>query len=344
MRFSVSIPTCREGLSLPLPFGSPDDATRIALRAEDLGYHSVWANDHITPPAYVSADYDTPPRWIEPLITLAFVAARTRGIRLGTAVLVLPMRDPVWVAKQVSTLDVLSGGRMILGVGVGAYREEFEHLRPRDATAHRGEMLTEGMQVLNKLFFQRRASHDGKYYAFDQLEIYPKPIQDPFPLYACGNSTNEIKRAVLYGTGWVPASMAIDRLAASIEKLHCIAEEAGRDPAEIEIAPQVMVAMGHTEEEAVDRFLQSRMKTHLQTLHASTLRNQEMHRDMEANLVGTPRQIVDRVGQLENIGVSMLSSQSFLSQNVEDMLEQIQFFAEEVLPFFTSRDASRQES
>jgi probable F420-dependent oxidoreductase len=334
MKFSISIPTCREGLSLPLPFATAEETVRIALRAEELGYHSVWGNDHITPPAYVSRDYAEPPQWFEPLTTLAFIAGKTSHIKLGTAVLVLPLRDPVWVAKEVSTLDVFSGGRVILGVGVGAYREEFLRLRPRAGKAHRGEMLGEAMQVLNTIFSRRRASYDGKYFAFHDLEIYPKPLQNPFPLYSGGNNENEIKRAVEYGTGWIGASLPPERLEASIIKLRELAAAQGRDPAEIEIAPQVVVALGRTEEQALERYRQSRMFTHLQTLQESTLREQEFHRLVEANLIGTPQQVIDRIGHLQAIGVTMLSSQSFLSPNVADMLEHIQFFAEEVMPAF----------
>lgn len=334
MKFSVSIPTCREGLSLPLPFASAEETVRIARRAEELGYHSVWGNDHLTAPMYVSRDYAGPPQWLEPLTTLAFVAGKTSRIKLGTAVLVMPLRDPVWVAKEVSTLDVLSGGRVMLGVGVGAYRQEFEQLRPRAEKGHRGEMLNEAMQVLNTIFTQRRASFDGKYFAFRDLEIYPKPLQQPFPLYAGGNNENEFRRAVEHGTGWIGASLPPEQLRTSINKLRQFAEARGRDPGEIEIAPQVVVALGRTQEQAFERYRRSRMFTHLQTLQESTLREQELNRLVEANLVGTPQQVIDRIGQLQEMGVTLLCSQSFLSPNVSDLLEHIQFFAEEVMPAF----------
>src|SRR5438045_2322065 len=121
MFVGMSIPTCKEGLSLPTPFCSPEQVVRMCIRAEALGYHSVWGNDHITPPKYVRDDYPEPPNFYEPLITLAFAAQATSSLRLGTSVLVLPMREPTYLAKTVATLDAFSGGRLILGVGVGAY-------------------------------------------------------------------------------------------------------------------------------------------------------------------------------------------------------------------------------
>lgn len=334
MEFSISIPTCREGLSLELPFASPEDVVRISQKAETLGYHSVWGNDHITPPAYVREDYQTPPQWFEPLITLAYIAAKTSRIKLGTGILVLPLRDPVWVAKEVATLDVFSGGRMMLSVGVGAYREEFIRLKPRQADARRGKMLSEGIQILNTLFSERTASFDGEYYAFDGLEIFPKPIQKPFPLFLGGNSENELKRCALYGTGWMAASLPVKKLVERIKHLRQLVIEAGRDPAEIEIAPQYVVAMGRTEEEAIRRFKKSRMYTHLQTLQASTLKDEDLKNVADVNLIGTPQILIDRIGKLIDAGVTMFGSLSFLSPNVQDMLEHIQFFAEEVMPAF----------
>jgi len=115
---------------MPLPFADLGDVVRISQAAERLGYHSVWGNDHITAPRYVREAHANQPRFFEPLITLAYVAAHTTTIRLGTAVLVMPMREPVYLAKQVATLDHASHGRVLLGVGVGAYREELEAIKP----------------------------------------------------------------------------------------------------------------------------------------------------------------------------------------------------------------------
>src|SRR6185436_6280145 len=121
MRFSVHLPTCTEGLVNPVPFAEPADFVRIARMAERLGYDGVWGNDHITAAPYVRTRYADPPNFYEVLITLATVGAVTERVQLGTAVMVLPLRDPVLLAKQVATLDRLTGGRAVLAVGVGAY-------------------------------------------------------------------------------------------------------------------------------------------------------------------------------------------------------------------------------
>ena len=159
---SAGLPTGMEGLTYPIPFSEPEAVIRIAQHAERLGYHSVWGNDHMTTQHYVRAEFPVPPRFWEPLITYAFVAAHTKTLRLGTGVLVLPMRrDIVVLAKQLATLDHFSGGRLEFGVGVGAYREEFEALWP-DSKAHRGDMVEEGVKAIQALFGHAEQLFRGK--------------------------------------------------------------------------------------------------------------------------------------------------------------------------------------
>jgi probable F420-dependent oxidoreductase len=330
MDYTVSIPTCKEGLSMPLPFADLDDVVRISQAAERLGYHSVWGNDHITAPRYVREAHATPPRFFEPLITLAYVAAQTRTIRLGTAVLVVPMREPVVLAKQVATLDHASGGRVLLGVGVGAYREELEAVMPKSKRIDRGEMLAEGLAAMRLLFTERRASYSGRFYRFDGIELFPKPVQNPFPIYVGGNHVNQIRRAVAYGNGWLPASIPPSQLREGVVELQRAAEQAGRDPREIVVAPQVMVCIARTHESAIRNFESSPMYQHLHTLGESTLRSVDMGRLAEANLIGTPEEIISRVKAFEDAGASLMATMSFISPTVEATLEDIQYFAEEV--------------
>jgi len=201
MKISVGLPTGMEGLMYPVPFSTPKDIVDIAVHAERLGYHSVWGNDHMTPQHYVRAEFSIPPNVWEPLITYGFIAAATKTLRMGTGMLVLPMRrDIVVTAKQIATLDQFSGGRLEIGIGVGAYREEFEALQPH-FKAHRGNMVDEGLQALRQLFTERSASHEGEYYQYRDVEMFPKPLQKQLPLYLGGNNRNAILRAAKAGDG-----------------------------------------------------------------------------------------------------------------------------------------------
>ena len=149
MRVSAGLPTGMEGLTYPIPFSDPENVIRIAQAAEKFGYDSVWGNDHMTTQNYVRAEFPVPPRFWEPLITYAFVLSETRTIKVGTGILVLPMRhDIVVTAKQIATLDHFGKGRLELGIGIGAYREEFKALQP-DAKLDRGDIVDEGLQALN---------------------------------------------------------------------------------------------------------------------------------------------------------------------------------------------------
>src|SRR5262249_21226933 len=166
LRFGVHIPTCIEGMMYPVPFARPEDILPTAQLAERVGFDSVWGNDHMTTQRYVQQEWPAPPNFYEPLITFTWVAARTERIKLATGIIVLPMRTMPVLAKQVATLDQLSGGRMILGVGTGAYREEYEALYPDARDARRGEIVDEGMRALRLLFTERKASFRGKHVRF----------------------------------------------------------------------------------------------------------------------------------------------------------------------------------
>ena len=334
MHFSVSVPTCREGLSAPLPFAGIEDVVRLSQAAERLGFDSIWGNDHITAPKYVRDAYSMPPRFFEPLVTLAYVAAQTSRIQLGTAVLVLPMREPVFLAKQVATLDQVSGGRMLLGVGVGAYREEFEHLHPDMRGADRGLMLEESIQALRLLFDQPSASFAGRFYQFDDIRLHPKPLQPHFPILVGGNHRNQERRAALFGDAWLPASIPPDRFREGVARVQQLAVDAGRDPTEVRFAPQVMVSIARTHEAAIKNFSQGPMFRHLGTLGESTLRGVDIDRLAGANLVGTPDEIVERVSEFRDAGATMMATMSFIANSIDGTIEDIQYFAEEVFPAF----------
>jgi probable F420-dependent oxidoreductase len=328
---SVGLPTCMEGLSYPIPFSDPDAVIEIARHAERLGYHSVWGNDHMTTQRYVRAEFPVPPRFWEPLVTYAFVAANTTTLRLGTGVLVLPMRrDIVVLAKQIATLDHFSGGRIEIGVGVGAYREEFEALAP-DSDAHRGDMVEEGVKALHCLFSERVSSFDGRYYRFREVELFPKPRQEKLPMYFGGNSEKHLRRVAEAADGWIPAAMEVDRLRRHTARLKELTEAAGRDPGAIAVAPQFVVHVGRNQEDAVARFRQTQMYKHLVSLRQSTLKQQTVPME-DINLIGSVDVVVQRAKQLQEAGVTHLLGLYFAVDSVKELLDQMQLFAEEVMP------------
>jgi probable F420-dependent oxidoreductase len=329
MKFSVCLPTGFEGVMHPIPFVEPEDFVRLGQACERLGYDSAWGNDHITTQSYVRDLFPgKPPSFYEPLITLGIVAACTTRLRVGTALLVLPMREPVYLAKQVATLDQLTGGRFILGVGLGAYREEFEAQAPRLAGARRGEIMDEGLEALHRLLTEHRASFEGRFYAFRDVEMFPKPRQAPFPLFVGGHNLAAVERAARWGQGWLPGWRPHRELAERIELLRERATARGRDPAAIEVAPQFSVTIADTMEAAEARYMKSGLVAHRQSLAYT---GRDLGQQVVANLVGSPDVLLEKVASLATIGVQHCCALMFPADTVGEMLDQMQWFAEAVM-------------
>lgn len=332
MRVSAGLPTGMEGLTYPIPFSDPETVVNIALHAERLGYDSVWGNDHMTTQHYVRAEFPVPPRFWEPLVTYAYIAARTTRLRFGTGILVLPMRhDIVVTAKQIATLDHFSGGRLELGVGIGAYREEFDAVQP-DSPLQRGDIVEEGVQALTKLFTDRVASFEGKFYRYRDVELYPKPLQKHLPILIGGNNENNIRRAVKYADGWLPAGLHIDKVRQGVALMRRLADEAGRDWRKIEVAPQYIVRVGRTHADAMKRFEASQMHKHLVSLRKSTLKDQGNVSMADSNLIGTPSEVIEKAQALAAAGVTHFLGLYFAADSVSDLMDQMQLFGEEVIP------------
>ncbi|HEY0118617.1 MAG TPA: LLM class flavin-dependent oxidoreductase [Cellulomonas sp.] len=330
MKFGLGVPTGTEGMMYPVPYADPDQAVHIAVEAERLGFDSVWGNDHMTTQAYVREEFDAPPRFYDPYLFLSYVAAQTTTLRLATAITVMAFRHPVVAAKQAATLDQLSGGRFILGVGIGAYREETEAMWP-GVSLHRGRQAAEFLASLETLLRDRRSSFHGEYISFDDIESYPKPVQTPLPILSGGNAVGSRQRAARFGTGWLPAVLTPAEVVAGLADIRREAEAIGRElPADFDVAPQLSVAMGSSTDDALARFETTQLFQHMRSLSGSTLKDQQ-DGFAARNLIGSTAQIQDRVHAYAEAGVTTLSALLFACNTVEETLDQMAQFAEEVI-------------
>jgi probable F420-dependent oxidoreductase len=220
----------------------------MAAKAEDIGLDALWVSDHIIlPRLHVSrypgqADGQLPEAWrrtyYHPFSVLGFLAARTETIRLGTSVLILPMRNPIEVAAQIADLDQLSGGRINFGVGVGWNREEFEALG--HAFERRGAHADEGLAIIKTLWSEAEADFEGDFYRFKAAAMGPKPVQAPHPpIYIGGNSAAALRRVARFGDVWHPFKLSPEGLAEARPALASALAAEGRSAEDFPIAPKV---------------------------------------------------------------------------------------------------------
>ena len=272
---------------------------------------------------------DSPPNFYELLTVLSFCAAATKRIRVGTALAVLPMRDPFWLAKQAATIDQLSDGRLVLALGLGAYREEFAAWAPRLAkTAERGEMMDEGLELMRRLFSERRVTHQGRYYAMRDLEMYPKPRRQPFALWLGGHNMATVERAARWATGWLPGWRPWRELEERIKTLKARAAALGRDPSEIEIAPQFSLTIARTAEEAEKRYMASGLVAHRKSLAYT---GRDLSQQVVANLVGSPDLIREKVAGLARMGVDHACALMIPADSMAEFEDQVEWLAKIVL-------------
>lgn len=253
----------------------------FARTCESLGVHSLWVSDHVCWPADIRSRYPytedgsfpaSPGMgWLDPIGTLTFIAGCTQRVRLGTTVLILPYRPPVATAKQLATLDVVSGGRLILGVGVGWMAEEAAVLgMPWD---HRGARADEQLEIFARLFADETPSYDGEYYNFPSVGFEPKPIQQPLPVWVGGATPAAFRRAARFGHGFHAAFQPLAVVEREWAAVRTECEALGRDPAEL-------------------------------TLSLRLYLDPECRMEPEKSIAGGPAEMRDRLAALRAAGVS----------------------------------------
>lgn len=226
-----------------------DGARQLLTTAEQAGFESVWAVEHVVVPSGYESTYpydksgkmaggaeefDLP----DPLIWLAYAAAVTERIKLATGILIVPQRNPLVTAKEVATIDALSGGRMILGVGVGWLREEFEALGV--PFADRGRRHDDYVEAMRALWRDDKASVHNTYASFDNCISRPHPKAGTVPIVVGGHSTKAAQRAAKLGDGFFPGSGSIEELTALFGIVDSECAAAGRDPVEVELTANGM--------------------------------------------------------------------------------------------------------
>ena len=229
----------------------PTAVRDYAQAADALGYSHILAYDHV-----LGADITNRPGWRgpynhrtlfhEPLVLFGYLAGLTQRIEFVTGVIILPQRQTVLVAKQAAEVDVLSGGRLRLGIGIGWNELEYQALN--ENFADRGKRSEEQISVLRALFTQEAVTFHGRWHHIEAAGINPLPVQRPIPIWLGGGADATLRRIAGMGDGWFPQVAPDDEGRVAIERLHGYAREAGRDPSSIGIEARIQVAQGKPED------------------------------------------------------------------------------------------------
>ena len=219
------------------------DVAELARKAEAVGFESMWLPEHPIMPVHTNSRYHgtadgSIPEYmtdmVDPYMALARASAVTQTIKLGTSITLIPERNPLLLAKQISSLDLFSGGRFILGVGAGWLREETEIMG--GDFDHRWSQTRESVLVMKELWTKEEAEFHGSYFDFPPVKCYPKPVQKPHPpVFLGGAARNVFRRVVGWADGWLPAGPSVEQVKAGRAALDELADAAGRDPASIQI-------------------------------------------------------------------------------------------------------------
>jgi probable F420-dependent oxidoreductase len=295
MQFGVALPNFGK-------YGEKNTILKIATTAEKLGFDSLWVSDHIVIPdshqGFGSVFY-------EPLTILTYVAACTSRIQLGTSVIILPYRNPIVLAKMVSTLDVLSGGRVILGVGAGWLKDEFDVLGV--PYGERGSITDECIRVLKVLWTEDKPSFRGRYFEFANINFLPKPIQKPYPpVWVGGNSQKAFERAVNSGMGWHPVGLMPEEIKEKVRYVGELLDKNGKKNSDFIIS----------------------LRKNLQVI---TTEKKPRVADEREILRGTPERIVEGIEKYRESGVSHLVFH-VLSGTLEGVIETMEFFSRYIRP------------
>jgi probable F420-dependent oxidoreductase len=308
MKFGVFLPISGRA-------ASRETLMQAAQQAESLGFDSVWAADRIIIPWQIDTAYPyskeatfiVPPDrpFFEPLTCLAFLAGCTERIQLGMSVLVLPYRHPLYWAKIATTIDQLSNGRLVMGVGVGWMEEEFAAMGA--PFKDRGKVSDEQLTLINHLWQDDHITFHGPHYPINDIAFSPKPLQKPrIPIWVGGEGKLAQRRAGTYGDAWFPYFVRITpkALAARFENVRRCAREAGRNPDQVTLACCLPIELTSTDVPQEEDYLK-----------------------------GSIRQVTQALKQFINVGVTHIGLQ-FMIPRWPERREQIERFATEALPAF----------
>jgi probable F420-dependent oxidoreductase len=326
-------PSLGSGIRLPNsgPLAAPDAIRAIALDSEALGFDTVWVHDHLAWPTHrrthfaagsVEAVADQRPDFYESLSTLAYVAGLTRRVRVGVAGLVLPWRDPRTLAKQLATVDAMSDGRLVAGLAIGRFEDEFE---AQQVPYHRrGRITDEYLACLDAILGPASVTtFEGESVRIAGAEYFPKPRG--LALWICGQSPQAHRRVARYARGWLPGGWPPTEYAENTRALERALAEAGRSLDEVERGVEIFTTVAPTDAAAHE------------IARASLVHQwRDAARGAERSLIGSPGTVASRMREYVDAGVTHFELK-FICHSLEAMRGMMRTYAEKILPEIPTR-------
>ncbi len=338
------------GVRLPIsgPFAGADSVASTARAAESLGYSGVWCHDyitwtkelhnvHISCGSFEALKPGQAPNFFESFSTLAYVSALTSRITVGISVVIAPLRNPILAAKQLSVIDNLSKGRLIVGIGIGATRAtknaDFEILGI--SRLEKNQRTDEFVEIAKGLWKegQEKFSYEGKFSKFSDAVMFPKPVQKPHPpIWFAGTIEKALIRVAKYGDGWLPGGLTAGEYARSVSFIKKTAKEAfNRDLTNMSVANQIYVSIDKSSARAAENARATLVNN--AKAYDVFIGENAFQRASQVSLVGTPQEINEKIKGYAEAGVNYYEMK-FIYQSLDHFREQLELFSKEVIPNF----------
>ena len=324
------------GIRLPVsgPLASPENIVQATRLAESLDFRTVWVHDqllwnqeqnshHVSSGSVEAVVPGKDPDFYESITTLSYLAGITEKIKLGVAIVVLPLRNPVVLAKELMNVDVLSKGRLVLGVGSGAplIGKTFEAVGV--PFEKRGEIADDHLRAIISIFEQEVASYSGKYTNFHSVDIFPKSMQKPHPPIIVGGLGRGLRRAALLGDGWIPANITAENVAKGLQKIGSIAKSAGRNNSSFIVGNEIFASIDR-ESEAARRNASATIGSYAKSIGRG---------GEEVTLVGSVQEVKKSVEKYVQAGTNLFELK-FIYKDMGSFASQLRLFAKEIIPSF----------
>ena len=325
------------------PLSSKENIVKAAQNSEELGFDTIWLHDHVVWSSEMHRHHISSgateaitdaqeANFFECMTTMSYLAAKTKDIQIGVACLVMPLRNPIYAAKQCATLDHLCDGRLLVGVGLGskATRESSEFDVFEVPIKGRGNRTDEYIEAMKAIWTQPMASYEGKYLKFKNAEIHPKPVQKPHPpVWVGGWMDQAAVRAGRYGEGWIPGWLSPKEMARGCEILRNTAEDAGRDPAGIKIAVEKLAAIARTRDEAMTLAL----PTIRESSHTYERDVDNIQFALDRHIIGSVDDVRRRIDEFIEAGVQHFELK-LIYPDMDTMQKEMLLWSEEIIPHY----------